>query len=42
LRFYTNLQTVTAIAVFCENIINASRVEKEAVKLVILVIAKTK
>jgi hypothetical protein len=32
LRFYSNLQTVIAIAVFCENIINASRVEKEAVK----------
>jgi hypothetical protein len=29
LRFYSNLQTVTAIAVFCDNIINTSRVEKE-------------
>jgi hypothetical protein len=28
---YSNLQTVTAIAVFCENI-NGSRVEKEVVK----------
>jgi hypothetical protein len=28
---YSNLQPVTAIAVFCENI-NASRVEKEVVK----------
>jgi hypothetical protein len=27
-----NLQTVTAIAVFCENIIEASRIKKEAVK----------
>jgi hypothetical protein len=32
LRFYSNLQKVTAFAVFCENIINASRVENEAVK----------
>jgi hypothetical protein len=28
--FYSNLQTVTAIAVFCDNI-NASRIEKETV-----------
>jgi membrane-associated phospholipid phosphatase len=31
LCFYSNLQTVTAIAVFCANI-DASRVNKEAVK----------
>jgi hypothetical protein len=32
LRFCSNLQTVTVIAVFCENIINGSRVEREAIK----------